>query len=544
MMVGGAGSRSGPKARILRRHFSVRQKYSLSNLSFRSQVLLLGGMVAVLIAAVLIASVAALRYTKYSVLSEQKKNLHETALTLAREYVDRAEFAHQNGGAPPLDSEVSASSSAALTKLTRNVIEKSEGVSGGFYQASSDELVGSAAAEPSSDGAGASVLDSQRPAILAAARTAARSRRSVDSVVAASDGVVLIDAVPIGDDPLPPGSAWTVKRFGTLPGANRFRAYLTAVGLGAAALICVFLTLLVTRKLQSGVLKVEKGLEDLEQNLSSRIVADDDPQEIQRIASAINRLGVTLREKIASEKQIEDQLRHAERLAALGRLIAGVAHEVRNPLATIHLRVQMCQQISGDQAVQDSCAVALAETERLNGMVSRLLSFSQPVQLLTEPVNVCQLIEERLERAVDRARSVRVRFLTNFPIDRRPVPLDANRMAQVFDNVIQNAIESMSQSGGTLCVNVASNGTKQAGRQEMCVEFNDTGSGMEPSVMRRVFDPFFTTKSTGTGLGLSICHELIRAHGGEIQVRSSMGHGTSVRILLPVTEPSPRTSAA
>ncbi len=289
---------------------------------------------------------------------------------------------------------------------------------------------------------------------------------------------------------------------------------------------------------------MEKGLEDLEQNLSSRIVADDDPQEIQRIASAINRLGATLREKIAGEKQIEDQLRHAERLAALGRLIAGVAHEVRNPLATIGLRVQMCQQISGDEAVQDSCAVALAEIERLNGMVSRLLSFSQPVQLLTEPVNICQLIEERLERAADRARSVRVRFLTNFPVDRRPVPLDASRMAQVFDNVIQNAIESMSQSGGTLCVNVASNGTKQSGRQEMCVEFNDTGSGMEPSVMRRVFDPFFTTKSTGTGLGLSICHELIRAHGGEIQLRSSMGHGTSVRLLLPVVEPSPRTSAA
>jgi signal transduction histidine kinase len=67
---------------------------------------------------------------------------------------------------------------------------------------------------------------------------------------------------------------------------------------------------------------------------------------------------------------------------------------------------------------------------------------------------------------------------------------------------------------------------------------------MEPSVMRRVFDPFFTTKSTGTGLGLSICHELIRAHGGEIQLRSSMGHGTSVRLLLPMVEPSPRTSAA
>ena len=167
-------------------------------------------------------------------------------------------------------------------------------------------------------------------------------------------------------------------------------------GLGIAALACVILTLLVVRSLQSGVRKIEGGLKSLEHNLGSQIAIDRDPDEIRQIARAINRLGSTLREKIESEKQIEDRLRHAERLAALGRLIAGVAHEVRNPLATIRLRVQMCQDL-GNLDVRESCGVALQEIERLNEMVNRLLSFSRPVHLQAEPTNLGRLVEQRLD---------------------------------------------------------------------------------------------------------------------------------------------------
>jgi len=106
----------------------------------------------------------------------------------------------------------------------------------------------------------------------------------------------------------------------------------------------------------------------------------------------------------------------------------------------------------------------------------------------------------------------------------------------VFDNVIQNAIEAMADSGGTLSMNLTSDGNRSAARRDVCVEFNDTGKGISPAIAGRVFDPFFTTKSTGTGLGLSICHELVRAHGGEIRIVSGNGHGTTVRILLPISE--------
>jgi signal transduction histidine kinase len=190
--------------------------------------------------------------------------------------------------------------------------------------------------------------------------------------------IYLIEASPIGNEKANWGSAWTIERLQSLPGSNRFRAYLITVALGIAALLCVILTLLVVGNLQTGVRKIESSLQDLERDLTSQIQTGSDPEEIERIAQAINRLGASLRENINREKQIEDRLRHAERLAALGRLVAGVAHEVRNPLATIRLRVQMAQREARNTRVDESCVIALEEIERLNGMVNRLFNPSQP----------------------------------------------------------------------------------------------------------------------------------------------------------------------
>lgn len=324
-----------------------------------------------------------------------------------------------------------------------------------------------------------------------------------------------------------------MKRLSVLPGANRFRAYLITVGLGLAALASVLLTLLVIHNLQGGVRKIEGALRGLELNLSSQIDSESDPEEIQRIAQAINRVGTALRENMEREKQIEGQLRHSERLASLGRLVAGVAHEVRNPLATIRLRVQMCRRDTDNPHVKESCAVALEEIERLNGMVNRLLNFARPVQLHCEPADLRGLIEERMESFREWAQRRGITLSSELPKSDIALALDKDRMAQVFDNVIQNAIEAMSDGGGTLSVTLAAEPGLVGHGKGICVEFRDTGRGMKSSVVRHVFDPFFTTKPSGTGLGLSICHELVQAHGGEIQVDSEEGRGTSVRITIP-----------
>jgi signal transduction histidine kinase len=324
-----------------------------------------------------------------------------------------------------------------------------------------------------------------------------------------------------------------MKHLADLPGSNRFRAYLITAGLAMAALASVLLTLLMIRNLQGGVRKIENGLQTLEDNLSSPIDTANEPAEIQHIVQAINRLAKTLKEKMEHEKEIEGQLRHAERLASLGRLVAGVAHEVRNPLATIRLRVQMCKRDAADVKVKESCVVALEEIERLNGIVNRLLNFARPIHLQLEAVDLRNLVQERIRSFEEMALKNQVQLMTNLPNRKFVTLVDKDRMAQVFDNIIQNALDAMAERGGTLAVTLASNaeqGEKAAG---VSVEFQDTGKGMDDSEVGHVFDPFFTTKASGTGLGLSISHELIRAHGGDIKIASEKGRGTNVRITIP-----------
>jgi signal transduction histidine kinase len=521
--------------RVERRDTLV-SRLPLSKLSFRWQITLLGTLVFVLFLSVLFAVSATLRYTKSAVLSSEQKQLIAITQTLAREYDDKAEFSRQNKEPPPLNNPATASSREVLALLTRVVLQNVDGVKGGFYSRAGNTIVGDSLSIPNDLPANSENVrasgDEQR-VVLEVAKTAAETHQPTERVLSNAANIVLIEAVPIRDGFSIVGSAWTVKRLGVLPGANRFRAYLTTVGLGMAALASVLLTLLMIRNLQGGVRKIEGGLQSLEGNLASQIDSESDPEEIQRIAQAINRLGVALKENIQREKQIESQLRHAERLASLGRLVAGVAHEVRNPLATIRLRVQMCRRDTDNLRVGESCSVALEEIERLNGIVNRLLNFARPVQLHRQRADLRNLVEERMESFREWAWKRGITFNAELPQQNISLQVDKDRMAQVFDNVIQNALEAMSEGGGTLSVKLASQPYTGDNGSDVCVEFRDTGKGMDPSVASHVFDPFFTTKPSGTGLGLSICHELVQAHGGDIRVESEEGRGTSVRITIP-----------
>ena len=509
---------------------------SLSRLSFRWQITLLGTLSVILFLAVLAATFSALQYTKSSVLNDEKRYLSDAANALAREYADQAQPAPQNEVQPPLNF-TQGPSDGILRLLTRAVLRTADGVEGGFYSTADNALLGYSF--PTRYGSPdlpekADIPADARSAILGVAHNAALARKLSEQVLTVENEIILLEAVPVRRGNIYVGSAWTMKRLSSLPGSNRFRAYLIAAGLGIAALFCVVLTLLVVRNLQSGVRKIESGLESLETDLASQIATSSDPDEIRQIARAINRLGKTLKENLEREKEIEDRLRHAERLAALGRLVAGVAHEVRNPLSTIRLRVQMCERATTNSNVRESCAVALEEIERLNGMVNRLLSFSRPVHLQKEVTNLSHLVQQRLDGFRDKAQRAGVKFVTSFGRDGRPAQVDQNRMAQVFDNIILNAIEAMSESGGTLRVSVASEMNATATAWQTCVEFRDEGKGITTDTLHRIFDPFFTTKPSGTGLGLSICHELVRAHGGEIHVESVVSQGTVVHISLPL----------
>lgn len=486
----------------------------------------------VLFLAVLLAIVATLRYTKTEILNTERKHLADATRSLAREYEDRADLAHRNNELPLLNRPDPRSAGEVLTLLSRVVLQNAEGMGGGYYSPTSDTLLGVYSPnEESLQQSAESTSDGQ--AILEAARSASNGRQTIEKTLMTGTGIVLINAMPVRDGYTVVGSAWSVRRLNESPGANRFRAYLITAGLGTAALASVLLTLLVIRNLQGGVRKIESGLQTLEGNLASRIDTKNEPAEIQYIVQAINRLGTTLNEKMEHEKEIEGQLRHAERLASLGRLVAGVAHEVRNPLATIRLRVQMCRRDAAEPKVKESCEVALQEIERLNSIVNRLLNFARPIHLQLEAVDLRSLVQERIRTFEELALRNQVQLMTNIPNRKFVTLVDKDRVAQVFDNIIQNALDAMADQGGTLAVTLASNAMQGQDSSGVSVEFQDTGRGMDASVVGHVFDPFFTTKPSGTGLGLSISHELVRAHGGDIKISSEKGRGTSVRITIP-----------
>jgi methyl-accepting chemotaxis protein len=188
-----------------------------------------------------------------------------------------------------------------------------EGIGGGFYKVDGELLLGyyPAATRPSEQPPSSEVPSDMQLSILETARTSAGTRMPSEKILTGGGDIFLIEAAPIDTEKSSWGSAWTVERMPRVQGSNRLRAYLITVALGIAALVCVILTLLVVRNLQMGVKKIESSLQDLESDLSSQIPTGSDPEEIERIAQAINRLGTTLRENIDREKQIE--------LEAIGR---------------------------------------------------------------------------------------------------------------------------------------------------------------------------------------------------------------------------------
>jgi signal transduction histidine kinase len=520
----------------------LKRRFSLSRVSFRWQIIVLATVAFALFLAVLFATLSALGYTRSAVLQGEESHLWTITNGLAQKYVRQAELTRNDGGVPALDAPSEQTSQQAMALLGRSVLGNSEDVRDGFYSPINDALMGSFfpnVRSNSGDERDQDWIASAQAMVATVARAAFAKQQATQRIAATDYGVILIQAVPIRENGVYAGSAWTMEELPELPGSNRFRAYLMLVGLGIAALSCVILTILIVRSLQRGVKKIETGLKNLEHNLGSQIPAANDPDEIQRISQGINRLGVTLQQNLQRERLVEQQLQQSERLAALGQLVAGVAHEVRNPLATIRLRVQMCQQHAEDNGLRESCSIALEEVQRLDRIVSRLLDLSKPVNLHKEETNIGQLVQSRLVNFQENAAQNGVRIETDIADGGNLLRVDQGRIAQVFDNVIQNAIEAMAGSGGMLQVNVRPMiGTGDS--NGISAEFRDSGEGISEAVINRIFDPFFTTKPSGTGLGLSICHEIIQAHGGTIQVNSQNGRGTTVRISVPGDQSKPK----
>ena len=230
-------------------------------------------------------------------------------------------------------------------------------------------------------------------------------------------------------------------------------------------------------------------------------------------------------------KILQQAVARSEKLAAVGGLAAGVAHEIRNPLSSVKgMATYFQNRFSHDPEARQAAEVMVAETNRLNRVISELLEFARPAGIQAGPQNLNALLDHsfRLIRqdADERSVSLEVIKQDNLP----PAFIDADRFMQCLLNLYINAIQAM-EPGGRLTVR--SSRTKD-GRIQLQV--TDTGAGISENHLLRIFDPYFTTKPAGTGLGLAIVHKIIEDHQGQIHVQSMPGQGTTFTLLLPADD--------
>ncbi|MEK6790209.1 MAG: ATP-binding protein [Deltaproteobacteria bacterium] len=228
--------------------------------------------------------------------------------------------------------------------------------------------------------------------------------------------------------------------------------------------------------------------------------------------------------------KLEDQLLHSERLAGVGELAAGIAHELRNPLANISASVQFCRKkFKLEDGLERHLSIILRNSKNAESLVSDLLDFAKPGDMSFELGRIENAINRACALAKNRCAKQRVNLKKRVQNGLPKKIFDKRRIEGVFLNFILNAVDAM-PNGGSLVVSAH----LDHHAKEIVAAFKDTGAGISKDNMGRIFDPFFTTKPNGVGLGLSIAHSVITHHKGRIEVRSEVGRGTEVTVRLPV----------
>ncbi len=264
------------------------------------------------------------------------------------------------------------------------------------------------------------------------------------------------------------------------------------------------------------------------------------PQELKLLSILINQATFAIEHASLYELQTErlKKMYRADRLATLGELAAGAAHEIRNPLTAIRSTIQyLSKDFNADTAKKEMMDELISEVERINKIVQGLLSFARPSELNTSEVNIEQLINQTLLLVTNTLRKQNIEVEFEYFADNTTIQADTEQLKQVFLNIILNAVEAMSENTSdclrTLIISIEKGATINANSRYLIISFEDTGKGIEQKDIENVFNPFFTTKEEGTGLGLAICYGIVKRHDGEIEIKSMPGKGTCINIKLP-----------
>ena len=277
------------------------------------------------------------------------------------------------------------------------------------------------------------------------------------------------------------------------------------------------------------LLKNEKG------NVIGGIESFEDITERKKAEEELSRAYKELKES-------QLQLIQVEKLAALGELAAGVAHEIENPLFVISGEAEMLlKDEDKDKNIRDVSRVIVEQSERIKGIINRLLEFSRKREFKQEPLDINDAVGKSISLLGYQAKMENVEIIKELEPDLPKVFGDDNQIQEAFLDIMINAVQAM-EGGGKLTTRTHREKATthrdtlkfKLGTELVVIEFKDTGKGMDEETLKKIFDPFFSTKERGVGLGLSICYKIIENHKGIIEAYSKLGEGCTFIVKLPI----------
>ncbi len=455
-------------------------------------IIVLASMAMLALAGVLIRDV--ISRTETRLVDEAREQVLTAARELQEQYEERAALSVDD----PLEALPLQAQDVSLRGLATTALRSYRGVEGGFL------LGGRVVGFSSSRALSADDLDLVR---AASGGGTARADWDLDIAVAASVGLNSSEGV-----------AWAMKRLTGVadPGAER-RRWLLA-GLLLSALCGLGGVVSVWYSLRSGVNTLNKGLRKMESDLSYRMPAI--AGDFGQVAEAANQMA-------SRRSALETELRRQDRLAALGKAVAGVAHEIRNPLNSMKLSLELLRRrLTRGEARPENVQGALDQIDRLDQIVGRLLAFGRPALANRHRQDLRPILAQAAAMVQEPARRKAVEVCIDVSGE---VPIEADvdgpQVQQVLMNLLLNAIEA-SPGGGAV--------TLAARRQDggVMVTVSDNGEGIAEEARSHIFDVYYTTKATGVGLGLSVSREIVVNHGGRLEFESQPGQ-TRFRFTLP-----------
>jgi signal transduction histidine kinase len=314
---------------------------------------------------------------------------------------------------------------------------------------------------------------------------------------------------------------------------NRNTIILSAFG--TLVLVAILISLVHLRFVQRGLGQILKGIAEVERGNFQTHIHVPGTDEMGRLAASFNHMIDRLNQARHELKHLhQQQLERADKLASVGELAAGMAHEIKNPVTGISSAIKVILDDMNENEFQRPIfEEMLRQIERVDRAVNSLLSYARPQAPKFERSNINDVIIRSLKLARQHAGATKIEIKHDGDSDLPSVVIDPIQIEQVVVNLLMNAIQSMSNGGKLEVIQSLDNKSGS-----IVIEFRDTGVGIKPEEVKRIFKPFFTTKHKGTGLGLAICHGIIERHGGTIEVQSKVGEGSTFTLSLPLENPN------